>query len=142
MLGAISIIALSAPLLPLADPAATHLEQRLLSPFAGGHLLGTDQLGRDVLSRLIWGTRTSLAVGLGAAFAAALIGSLIGLIAGFIVSVIAGYFIQRAYGLIFEYSWQWALVAAAIGLIGGVLGALYPAWRASNLDAVNALAYE
>jgi len=68
--------------------------------------------------------------------------SVIGLIAGFIVSVIAGYFIQRAYGLIFEYSWQWALVAAAIGLIGGVLGALYPAWRASNLDAVNALAYE
>jgi putative ABC transport system permease protein len=68
--------------------------------------------------------------------------SVIGLIAGFIVSAIAGYFIQRAYGLIFEYSWQWALVAAAIGLIGGVLGALYPAWRASNLDAVNALAYE
>ncbi len=68
--------------------------------------------------------------------------SVIGLIAGFVVSVIAGYFIQKAYGLIFEYSWQWALVAAAIGLIGGALGALYPAWRASNLDAVNALAYE
>lgn len=68
--------------------------------------------------------------------------SFIGLIAGFIVSVIAGYLIQRTYGLIFEYSWQWALVAAAIGLIGGVLGALYPAWRASNLDAVAALAYD
>ena len=68
--------------------------------------------------------------------------SFIGLIAGFIVSLIAGYFIQRWYGLIFEYSWQWALVAAGIGIIGGVLGALYPAWRASNLDAVNALAYE
>jgi putative ABC transport system permease protein len=68
--------------------------------------------------------------------------SIIGLIVGFIVSISAGYFIQRAYGLIFEYSWQWALVAAAIGIIGGVLGALYPAWRASNLDAVNALAYE
>jgi len=68
--------------------------------------------------------------------------SFIGLIAGFILSLVAGYFIQRSYGLIFEYSWQWALVAAAIGLVGGVLGALYPAWRASNLDAVNALAYE
>lgn len=68
--------------------------------------------------------------------------SVIGLIAGFIVSMIAGYIIQKTYGLIFEYSWQWALVAAAIGLIGGILGALYPAWRASNLDAVNALAYE
>jgi putative ABC transport system permease protein len=68
--------------------------------------------------------------------------SIIGLIAGFAVSLVAGYFIHRAYGLVFEYSWTWATVAAAIGLIGGVLGALYPAWRASNLDAVNALAYE
>ncbi|HEU4711384.1 MAG TPA: ABC transporter permease [Pyrinomonadaceae bacterium] len=68
--------------------------------------------------------------------------SIIGLIAGFIVSIIAGYFIHKTYGLIFEYSWQWALVAAAIGLFGGILGALYPAWRASNLDPVNALAYD
>jgi putative ABC transport system permease protein len=68
--------------------------------------------------------------------------SIIGLIAGFVVSLVAGYFIQKTYGLIFEYSWQWALVAGAIGIGGGVLGALYPAWRASNLDAVNALAYE
>ena len=68
--------------------------------------------------------------------------SVIGLIAGFIVSMIAGYFIHKAYGLVFEYSWRWALVAAAIGLIGGAVGALYPAWRASNLDPVNALAYE
>ena len=68
--------------------------------------------------------------------------SVIGLVAGFAVSLIAGYLISKTYGLVFEYSWTWALVAAAIGLIGGVVGALYPAWRASNLDAVNALAYE
>ena len=68
--------------------------------------------------------------------------SVIGLIAGFAVSLVTGYLIHRTYGLVFEYSWTWATVAAAIGLVGGVLGALYPAWRASNLDAVNALAYE
>ena len=68
--------------------------------------------------------------------------SIIGLIAGFAVSLIAGYLISKTYGLVFEYSWTWALVAAAIGLIGGILGALYPAWRASNLDPVNALAYD
>jgi len=68
--------------------------------------------------------------------------SFIGLVAGFAVSLVAGYFIHKTYGLVFEYSWTWALVAAAIGLGGGILGALYPAWRASNLDAVNALAYE
>lgn len=68
--------------------------------------------------------------------------SVIGLIAGFAVSITAGYFIHKTYGLVFEYSWRWALVAAAIGLVGGALGALYPAWRASNLDPVNALAYD
>jgi putative ABC transport system permease protein len=68
--------------------------------------------------------------------------TVIGLVAGFVVSLIAGYLIHKAYGLVFEYSWTWAMVAAAIGVIGGILGALYPAWRASNLDPVNALAYE
>jgi putative ABC transport system permease protein len=68
--------------------------------------------------------------------------SFIGLLAGFAASLLAGYLIHREYGLVFEYSWAWALVAAAIGVIGGILGALYPAWRASNLDPVNALAYE
>lgn len=72
----------------------------------------------------------------------AIVISLVGLVAGFVVSVIAGYFIHRYYGLVFEYSWTWSITAAAIGLVGGVLGALYPAMRASNLDAVNALAYE
>jgi putative ABC transport system permease protein len=68
--------------------------------------------------------------------------SLIGLVAGFAVSLVAGYLIHKVYGLVFEYSWAWAVVAAAIGVVGGIVGALYPAWRASNLDPVNALAYE
>ena len=68
--------------------------------------------------------------------------SVIGLVAGFVVSLIAGYLIHKVYGLVFEYSLTWALVAASIGVLGGILGALYPAWRASNLDPVNALAYE
>jgi len=68
--------------------------------------------------------------------------SLIGLVAGFAVSLVAGYLISKFYGLLFEYSLAWTLTAAAIGIIGGVLGALYPALKASNLDPVNALAYE
>jgi len=68
--------------------------------------------------------------------------SLLGLVAGFIVSFVAGFLINRAYGLLFEYGWRWALVAAAIGVGGGVLGALYPAMRAANLDPVNALSHE
>jgi putative ABC transport system permease protein len=72
----------------------------------------------------------------------AIVISLIGLVAGFVVSLIAGYLISKVYGLRFEYSIAWTLTAAAIGIVGGVLGALYPALKASNLDAVSALAYE
>ncbi|MCK5933573.1 MAG: dipeptide/oligopeptide/nickel ABC transporter permease/ATP-binding protein [Fulvimarina manganoxydans] len=75
--------ALLAPLLPLADPNATDPANRLAPPLSDGHLLGTDALGRDMLSRLLWGTRVSLAVGLSASVIAAFAGSLIGLIAGY-----------------------------------------------------------
>jgi putative ABC transport system permease protein len=68
--------------------------------------------------------------------------SLIGLVVGFVLSFLAGFAIHRVYGLFFEFSWKWGLTAAGIGILGGVVGALYPALRASNLDAVNALAYE
>jgi putative ABC transport system permease protein len=72
----------------------------------------------------------------------ALLISAVGLVAGFIFSFAIGYAIHQFYGLFFEFSWSWALTAAAIGILGGAFGALYPAVRASNLDAVSALAYE
>ncbi|MEA2205617.1 MAG: putative transport system permease protein [Blastocatellia bacterium] len=68
--------------------------------------------------------------------------STMGLVAGFIIAIVGGFLIHRVYGLVFEFGWKWGLAAAAIGLLGGVLGALYPAVRAANLDAVSALAYE
>jgi putative ABC transport system permease protein len=72
----------------------------------------------------------------------ALLISVVGLVTGFIVSFAAGYLIHQEYGLFFEFSWGWATTAAAIGILGGAIGALYPALRASNLDAVSALAYD
>jgi len=80
---AIVAVALAAPILPLADPNATAPAQRLIPPFSEGYVLGTDQLGRDILSRLIWGTRVSLAVGIAATLVATLIGSLIGILAAY-----------------------------------------------------------
>ncbi|HUQ31511.1 MAG TPA: ABC transporter permease [Pyrinomonadaceae bacterium] len=68
--------------------------------------------------------------------------SVLGLVLGFVIALIAGVLIHRAYGLVFEYGWGWAAAAALIGLLGGVIGALYPAVRAANLDAVSALSYE
>jgi len=72
----------------------------------------------------------------------ALLISLVGLIAGFVFSFAAGYLIHQVYGLYFEFGWGWALTAAAIGILGGAIGSLYPALRASNLDAVSALSYD
>jgi peptide/nickel transport system permease protein len=55
----------------------------LLSPASAAHWLGTDELGRDVLSRVIYGARTSLTIGFGAALVAMLIGAPVGLMAGY-----------------------------------------------------------
>ena len=83
LVAGICAVALAAPLLPLADPDATDLANRLLPPFSAGHWLGTDQLGRDMLSRLVWGARVSIAVGVVATAFATVTGSLLGLVAGF-----------------------------------------------------------
>jgi putative ABC transport system permease protein len=72
----------------------------------------------------------------------ALLISAVGLVVGFVLSFIIGFGIHKVYGLFFEFGWGWGFTAAAIGILGGAFGALYPAWRASNLDAVSALAYE
>ena len=77
------LLALAAPLLPLQNPDATAPANRLLRPLSDGHLLGTDALGRDILARILWGLRVSLAVGISATLIAAFFGSLIGLVAGY-----------------------------------------------------------
>lgn len=83
VMGLVVLLALITPILPLADPDATNTPARYTVPFSEGALLGTDHLGRDLLSRLLWGTRLSLAVGFAAAFIAATIGAAIGIISGY-----------------------------------------------------------
>ncbi|MBB4684233.1 ABC transporter permease [Amycolatopsis jiangsuensis] len=83
------LAALCAPLIAPYDPATQDLLVRLNPPAweSGGssaHLLGTDQLGRDILSRLVYGARVSLLVGACAALLAGVIGAAIGLVAGFL----------------------------------------------------------
>jgi peptide/nickel transport system permease protein len=76
------IVALFAPLIAPYDPTAIDVHN-VLSPPSRTHLLGTDELGRDVLSRIIWGSRVSLKVGFVAVGIAITIGIVIGSIAGF-----------------------------------------------------------
>src|SRR5579862_1953797 len=78
----IILMAIFAPLLAPHDPMLLAPAQRL-KPSSAQFLLGTDAYGRDVLSRIIYGARISLLIGLGAAVCSIVIGLLIGLVAGF-----------------------------------------------------------
>lgn len=69
-----------APLISPYDPIQNDLPNRLKGP-SSEHWLGTDQLGRDILSRIIYGTQTSLIIGFSAVFSSAIIGALMGLAA-------------------------------------------------------------
>lgn len=79
LLFAVSILA---PWISPYDPNEINLTM-VLSPPSAKHLCGTDQLGRDVLSRMIWGARISLKVGFVATGIAILIGTMLGAVAGF-----------------------------------------------------------
>ncbi len=77
------ITAIAAPIVAPHDPLAIDA-RALRKPPTPAHLLGTDDAGRDMLSRLIWGAQISLAVGLVAASISVTIGTLIGLASGFL----------------------------------------------------------
>lgn len=78
----IVLLAVFAPLLPLADPAATSWTAIRLPPSAQ-YWLGTDEIGRDILSRMIWGARASLMAGVVSVAIALATGIPLGLLAGY-----------------------------------------------------------
>jgi peptide/nickel transport system permease protein len=86
LLAAIAALSFAGPLIGAAlgiDPTAVDLLNRLIGP-SPAHPLGTDELGRDVLLRLLAGGQVSLAIGIAAALAAAALGTAIGLAAGYL----------------------------------------------------------
>jgi len=76
------VVSLLAPVIAPYDPGAIDLKN-VLAPPSGQHWFGTDKLGRDVLSRMIWGARISLKVGFVATGLAILIGMILGAVAGY-----------------------------------------------------------
>jgi peptide/nickel transport system permease protein len=82
VLAALVLVALFGPLLVTYDPEAIDLDH-LKQPPGGVHPLGTDSVGRDILSRLVYGSRISLAVGILAALLSLVIGVFFGLTAGY-----------------------------------------------------------
>ncbi len=88
VIGAVLILgvvacAVFAPALAPHEPGLATLRSRLATPFSATHVLGADAIGRDILSRIIFGARVSLTVGVVSVALAMLIGTLIGLVAGY-----------------------------------------------------------
>lgn len=81
-LGILAFLALAAPLVAPFDPIGQDASALLAAPGQEGHFLGTDDLGRDLLSRIIYGSRSAFLIGLTASFGAAVAGGLVGLVAG------------------------------------------------------------
>lgn len=82
IIGILAFVALAAPLVSPYDPTSINVHQ-VLSPPSWSHPFGTDELGRDVLTRMIWGSRVSLKVGFVAVGIAISIGTLVGSLAGY-----------------------------------------------------------
>lgn len=124
LLAVITLAALAAPLLAPHDPYAQDLSRRLIPPIwqsegTWSHVLGTDKLGRDYLSRLLFGARISLLIGISSAALSGLIGTTLGVVAGFFggrVDAVASYIIMTRLAM------PVVLVALAVAaLVGGSL---------------------
>lgn len=82
------LMAIFAPVLASADPVKQHLDHRLAAPGTNGYSLGADAFGRDVWSRIVYGSRVSLQVGLVSAAIGAVFGMVLGLVSGYVGGVI------------------------------------------------------
>jgi peptide/nickel transport system permease protein len=83
-LGLVVASALFANILPVPDPDKQDLTHKLATPFGPGHILGTDGLGRDILARLVHGSRVSLIVSISAVGLGLLVGGTLGMFVGFV----------------------------------------------------------
>jgi peptide/nickel transport system permease protein len=81
-------IALLSPVISPHDPLATNPDNSYQPPLSPGHVLGTDELGRDLFSRVLWGARVSLPVAFVAVAVGLVVGGLIGLVSGYAGGVV------------------------------------------------------
>lgn len=117
------VIAVAAPLIAPMNPLAQHAGQELLPP-GGGFLLGTDNLGRDLFSRLVFGSRISLLVGVVAVALGAGVGVLTGLVAGYFGGA-ADTLIMRFYDGLMAFPTILLGIAVVTALGPGLLNVAY-----------------
>jgi peptide/nickel transport system permease protein len=118
------LLGLFGPMFAPYDYAKQNLMQANLPPLTDGHLLGTDQVGRDLYSRLVTGIRISLFVGFGVTAISMVIGTLAGAVAGFRRG-----WVDTVISAIVEFTWGFPLILLAV-ILAGSLG---PGLRATIL---------
>jgi peptide/nickel transport system permease protein len=119
VVGVVALLALLAPLLAPYDPDAVDAAIRLAPVGTPGHWLGTDDLGRDLLSRLLWGGRVSLVVGLMPVGIALAIGVTLGAVAGYLRGRVDG-FIMRCLDVLLAFP-AYLLAIAIVATLGAGL---------------------
>jgi peptide/nickel transport system permease protein len=118
----LAFVAIAAPLLAPYDPTAQNLPARLLGPSAG-HWMGTDDLGRDILSRIIYGTRISMLVAVSVVIGAGSVGLAVGALAGYI-------------GGWFDHIVNVVLINAFLSFPGILLAIAFAAFMGPGIDKV------
>lgn len=119
ILVAIALAALLAPWIAPADPNQTSIVNRLKPPGTPGYLLGTDELGRDLLSRVIWGGRLTLFMGFTPVVVATLIGGFLGILAGY-----AGGWVNTTIMRTMDVFYAFPSVLLAVAISGALGGGL------------------
>ncbi len=114
---AIAIIAIvGAPLFVGVSPIKIDVLNPLSAPGVGGHLLGTDQFGRDILSRILYGGRIDLAIAFGATSVTLVFGTIVGLVAGYFGGWVDN-LLMRIVDLFFAFPFL-VLIIAIIAMLG------------------------
>jgi peptide/nickel transport system permease protein len=115
--------AVAAPWLPLADPDVVNTGNRLRAPLSPGYALGTDEFGRDMLSRLVWGARVSLLAGVGTAALAMLIGVVLGIVGGYHTGWVESV-VMRLTDILMAFPYILLAIAIVAGLGPGLRNAM------------------
>ena len=109
------LAAVLAPVLPLVDPDTVDTPNRLRPPGSPGHALGTDEFGRDLLARLVWGARVSLLAGVATAAASMLVGVVLGVLGGFYTG-----WVETVVMRLTDVLMAFPYILLAIAIVGGL----------------------
>ena len=126
LLAVVLLVALCAPLLTPYDPIMQKLDEGFQPPLSPNHILGTDNFGRDVWSRIVWSTRLDLQIGLISVLFPFVFGSLSGIASGYLGGRLDTFF-MRIVDVLMAFPFL-ILVVAIMSILGPGLGNLYIAF--------------